>query len=1130
MMHPRINQYEIQSMSNFWLYLKTKLWLPFAVGICIGVLSIYEWQQLKLQERRNIEYNTRQTAQIIHDQLATNLKVQILALERMGNRWNTQPPTRQIWQTDAEAYVQNMNHFQAISWVDINFIVRWIVPLKDNEAAVNFDLSIEERRRQALEIARNDRTMSITKPIDLVQGGKGFIAYVPLFPNDQFDGFISGVYRIKKVINNIVSEKIRANYAITLSVDDQPFYHSSDLTTPNTLTQTNTLNLYNLSWQIHVSPLNPEQFNSALPEISLIIGGVFSGLLTLVLFTAQKTARREKEITQLNLQLQTNESHLSAVLDTVLDGIITIDKKGTIQTYNTSAKLIFGYDAEEVIGKNVKILMPEPYHSEHDGYLHAHQTTSVNKIIGIGREVEGKRKNGTIFPMDLAVNQVELDGQVLYVGLVRDITDRKKYETALLTSEERFRTLTSFAPVGIYETDTEGNCLFVNERWCELTGLTPKEALGPGWASALHNDDQRAVFEAWQNAVLQKTEFSEEYRFQKPSGQVVWVSGRAIALTNENNQPRGYIGTVADITQLKEAERNIVEQEDRIRSLYEVSSKSGLSYEQQLKDALDIGCQRLGLSIGIVSHIAHEIYTIESVHVPNNAIERGTTFELEQTYCSIMLEANQPIAIHHMSESKWHNHPCYQNFQLEAYIGAPILVNNEPYGTLNFTSHTPKAELFKQSDIEFVQLMAQWISVAIERQQRSQTLATQLTQQNAILNISRAIQKVQYPEDLEQVTRIFAEQLFLLGISFESLSIHRLIDESQMIFENHTLINLSEYEKDFAYRPGIYAELKTLNITYRKDILLPEYQEGLPETYLQDHPSIRSILHIPFNNGTVALRSNSPNAFSEDDIALIQSNVETLSVGILRVEDLERIATRNENLEKTTAELARSNQELEQFAYVASHDLQEPLRVITNYLQLLDRRFGKNLSEDAKGYITRVTNGATRMSTLIKDLLSYSRITTQAKPFDVLNIEHLIENVKSDLEMAISESNAKITHDPLPNVKGDETQIKQVFQNLINNAIKFQSDTVPEVHISVTETQTHHQFSVSDNGIGIDPEFSERIFEIFQRLHTRDEYKGTGIGLAICKKIIERHGGDIWVESTPGEGATFSFTISKNPI
>jgi signal transduction histidine kinase len=232
-------------------------------------------------------------------------------------------------------------------------------------------------------------------------------------------------------------------------------------------------------------------------------------------------------------------------------------------------------------------------------------------------------------------------------------------------------------------------------------------------------------------------------------------------------------------------------------------------------------------------------------------------------------------------------------------------------------------------------------------------------------------------------------------------------------------------------------------------------------------------------------------------------------------------------LNRQKDELARSNAELQQFAYVASHDLQEPLRMVSSYLQLIQRRYGGKLGSDADEFIAFAVDGANRMRNLINDLLTYSRVGTRAKDFRATSTEEALRLGLANLKVAIEESGAKVTYDKMPDVVADDSQLVQLFQNLVGNAIKFRGDKAPEVHVVAQPNGRECVFGVRDNGIGIDPKHTERIFQVFQRLHDRTQYPGTGIGLSICKKIVERHGGRIWVESAPGQGATFWFSVPQ---
>jgi signal transduction histidine kinase len=296
----------------------------------------------------------------------------------------------------------------------------------------------------------------------------------------------------------------------------------------------------------------------------------------------------------------------------------------------------------------------------------------------------------------------------------------------------------------------------------------------------------------------------------------------------------------------------------------------------------------------------------------------------------------------------------------------------------------------------------------------------------------------------------------------------------------------------------------------------------------------KSELAVPIKSGEVTigvldLQSDELNTFDKADVMVIETLADQVAVAIenarLYEQAQQEIAERRKAEEALALQAQALDAELEQIFFVASHHLQEPLRMVVSYSQLLEQRYKNELDEHADELISYAVNGATRIQALINDLLAFSRIGTRQRPLEPVDSGTIVDRALSYLKFLVEKSGAVVTRGILPTVLADEVQLTQLFQNLIDNAIKFRSDRPLEIHVSARQDGDQWEFTVRDNGIGIESQYSERIFQVFQRLHGPDEYSGTGIGLAISKKIVERHGGRIWVESELGKGSTFFFTI-----
>ena len=336
--------------------------------------------------------------------------------------------------------------------------------------------------------------------------------------------------------------------------------------------------------------------------------------------------------------------------------------------------------------------------------------------------------------------------------------------------------------------------------------------------------------------------------------------------------------------------------------------------------------------------------------------------------------------------------------------------------------------------------------------------------------------------------------------------------------------------KKFGYEAEALLKSSPAERTHPDD--LPMVLEAL--TNLMQNPSLMPTLQYRFKDAADSWRwveSTFSNLLAEPSVQAI----------VINFRDITDRKWAEEALRHAHDDLVRSNTELEQFAYVASHDLQEPLRMVASYLQLLDQRYRGRLDADADEFIGFAVDGAKRMQRLISDLLAYSRVGSRGEPFQPTDCNPALAQALANLGLAIEDSGAAVTHDPLPSVLADPGQLVQLFQNLIGNALKFHGAEPPRVHVSARQTfrvsqtlkvsvdEQVWEFAVRDNGIGFDPRQADRIFAVFQRLYSQQDYPGTGIGLAICKRIVERHGGQIWAEAEPDKGATFYFTLPLTP-
>jgi PAS domain S-box-containing protein len=632
-------------------------------------------------------------------------------------------------------------------------------------------------------------------------------------------------------------------------------------------------------------------------------------------------------------------ARLRAVLDAAVDGIVTIDEEGIIESANPAFSNIFGYDPAEIVGVDIKILMAEAYRGEFDRRLQNLLEQGEYKTIGTGGEAVGLRKDRSVFPIELAFNEVRVPGCRLFAGIIRDISDQKRIEEALRLSEERFSKAFRSSPDALMLARANGVIFEVNEGFERIFGYTRDEAIGS-------TAGELGLFLVEGDRLHVRSLFEEDGRLVDHEIDLQTKSGecRHTSLSVEGITVQGepcLLVIFRDETERRIAEQKLRESENRYRAIFELSAVGQAEVEAETRKFLSVN----------------------------------------RRYCAI-------------------------------------------------TGYSQE-ELLK-------------LKVA----------------------------DVTHPDD-----RAYDEERF-----------DRTLSNLQM---EHVS------EKRYLRKDG---SVRWVDVRGR----LMRDADGAPHRIVEIISDITD-------------RRLAENALRDSERALRSLN-ETLE---------QRVAQRTDELIRANQVLEQRNRALRDFANVASHDLREPLRKIQTFADLIEEEYGAGMGE-GRAYLERMRAVAERMTDLLNDLRSFSRLGSGFSPFVRTELNEIIQEVISDLEPRVKETGAVLDIGDLPAVYGIRSHLRQLFQNVITNALKFRKKDV-EPHVQIysdepTEPGTV-RIIVSDQGIGFDPAYAERIFGPFQRLHRRTAYEGTGMGLAICRRIVEHHGGTMTAESRPGEGARFIITL-----
>lgn len=598
-----------------------------------------------------------------------------------------------------------------------------------------------------------------------------------------------------------------------------------------------------------------------------------------------------------------------------------------------------------------------------------------------------------------------------------------------------------------------------------------------------------------------------------------WRSHDVRLLESVGNQ----VGMAVQRAGLVEETAARAQEQEALNGLAKAITQS-LRRDELLEVALDkvrevTGRERVSIRIrdvntGRVRLVAHRGFSPEEVEELLNKVRHSPTERV--------LASAQPLVVNRRSEFE-DSEALLAKSGSVAWI--PMKAGAQVVGILGISTTTPVP--FSNRELGFLQAIANMIGVALENARLFSETEARSREFEALHAIGNAILDTL---ELETMMERILDQALAIG-RFD-MGVVRLLDETGECLQPvasrgyRDLRNLENHRRKL---DGFTSGAATRRVLGDRAVHVVDLSrtDGLRTFKKED---VCTLVAIPLRTeneilGVIQLGTRAQREFHEGELEIFNAIGGQAGIAAQKAGLYEKTKRAQAALAEKAEELARSNTELEHFAYIASHDLQEPLRMVASYVQLLARRYKGKLDAEADEFIGFAVDGATRMQALINALLAYSRIGTKGKPFEVVDCEKIIAVALKDLQLALEESKAVVTHDPLPTVAGDGTQLRQLFQNLIANAIKFRGVESPKIYLSAERKGGEWIVSCRDNGIGIDSQFSERIFVIFQRLHSKEEYPGTGIGLALCKKIVERHGGRIWVESEVGKGSTFRFTI-----
>ncbi len=796
--------------------------------------------------------------------------------------------------------------------------------------------------------------------------------------------------------------------------------------------------------------------------------------------------------------LETVNRRLMEIIEFLPDPTFVIDRDGEVIAWNRAMEDLTGVKKEEMLGRKDRAYSVPFYGDVRRPLLADLVLRETDEGLEAYSSVE--RRDGTLVAETFIPSWNNGRGAHLWgkasllltpngtvagaIESIRDITAWKETEERLRRSETRYRTLVESINDIIYAIDAGGRITYISPVVSHVSGHRPEDLIGHQYLELVHPDD-RARVQARLGAILAGENGPSEFRMVSASGEVRWVRTftRPIVVDGQVVELRGVL---SDITDLKQQEVAVRRSEALLARMADLSPFGYYVVDCRTDRVLysnDRFCRLWGEE-DLCRDLRREEFRNRDLvaRVAPLADDPGAFI----ASCSPLQGEGDRAEV--MDEVRLRDGRVLWRYSTPI-PGDEERSSGRLYLFKDVTDERRQVEELRRYRDELEGLV------------RERT--DELTRANANLRREMAVR------ELATRQQLYSEQRFIRIFDQAPIGMAIVSLESRFLRVNAALCRLTGYTREELLTLGPY------DITHPDDVstgleLTESLASGDREDYARDKRYLQkdgSTVCVHMTIGVVRDASGRPlHLFS-------------------MAEDITAQKKAGEQLRVYADALRESNEDLQRFAYVASHDLQEPLRSIVSFSQLLERRLAGDKDADVRDFLGFIVEGGVRMQALIQNLLVFSRVTTAGQPFQPTDAASVVADVLRDHRAAIAESGAVVTVGPLPVVRSDPSQLHQVFTNLVGNAIKYRGGHPPEIGISAERVDGCWRFAIADNGIGIEPEYHDRVFELFQRLHTKEEYAGTGIGLAVVRRIIERHGGSIRVESSPGEGSTFFFTL-----